>query len=120
MSRFQDDSDDWLVAQFARAAEQHGRATERGDAIAANSAYADMIAVVDELRARTRVRRLLELLDRASLPVRVWAASMCLQIEPSRAQAVLEEVAAGPPSPYRLDAEMTLRQYGASSPPTGE
>ncbi len=45
--------------------------------------------------------------------VRAWAASHVLEFDPEAAEAELTRLAKGPPSPVRLDAEMTLREWRA-------
>jgi hypothetical protein len=43
----------------------------------------------------------------------VWAATHCLPFASATAERVLQEAAAGPPSPTRLTADMILSEWRA-------
>lgn len=55
--------------------------------------------------------QLFTLLDDPAPGVRLWAAAHSLALAPDRAAPVLQALAAGPPSPVRLVAEIALRQW---------
>ena len=103
---------DSLVARYKDAAKRHGLAkTSR----AANKAAEEVASIHRELRQRglAALERLLPLLQDQDVSVRGWAAAHALQFAPQQATAVLEELAAGPASPIRVDALMTLREWRA-------
>lgn len=102
---------DRLVADYVAAAVQHRRATREGNSNLANRSYDVLADIYRVLRERGECERLLPLLTDADPAVRGWAASHALEFAPGRAVPVLTELAAGPPSPERLDAVMTLKEW---------
>lgn len=78
-----------LVAEFARAAALHGRATEEGDWRAGNRQHALLSAAYRELRARGEREALLPLLADGDIAVRCTAAARALEFAPQAGEAVL-------------------------------
>lgn len=102
---------DQLVSKYAAAAARHGRATHEGNSDLANRSYDELANIYRLLREQGERERLLALLADADPAVRGWAASHALEFAPQRAVAVLTELASGPPSPERLDAQTTLKEW---------
>lgn len=104
-----------LVERYRENAAKHGASTQTGDSVAANAAYAAMVEVLRALRALgpEALRALLVLLEDPDIAVRGWAATHALEFAPESAEGVLEAIAGGPPGPFRLDAEITLREWRA-------
>ncbi|WP_372241064.1 DUF2019 domain-containing protein [Corallococcus terminator] len=108
-----------LEAAYAEAAVRQGRASLEGDFRTANAQQKTLVAVWGELRTRGEEGQasLLRLLDHQEQDVRVWAASHALSFAPARAEEVLERACHASPSPSRLNAEMTLREWRAGRLP---
>lgn len=104
-----------LGASYRTAALEHAAATAAGRHRLANRNHDLIASIVRELRTRGRdgEKTLENLLRDKELAVRVWAATHCLAFAPADAERVLSEAAAGPPSPVRLAAEMTLSEWKA-------
>ena len=100
-----------LVARYASAAALHGKATHHGDSDLANRSYEQLANIYRSLRERGERERLIPLLEDADPAVRSWAASHALEFASERAVSVLTALAAGPPSPERLSAQMTLQEW---------
>lgn len=104
-----------LSAIYEDAAAIHGQATRDGNSRTANAQYKRIIVVWNELRRRGDDGRaaLSRLMGSSNPHVRGWAASHVLEFEPEAAEPELTRLAQGPPSPVRLDAEMTLKEWRA-------
>ena len=102
---------DHLVSDYVAAAAQHRRATREGNSALANRSDDVVAGIYRALREQGERERLLPLLADADPAVRGWAASHALEFAPERAVPVLAELAAGPPSSERLDAQMTLKEW---------
>lgn len=100
---------------YEEAAALHGQASRDGDHRAANAQYKRLTASWKELRGRGDEGRaaLQQLMSSSNPHVQVWAASHVLEFAPGPAEALLEQLASGPPSVVRLDAEMTLKEWRA-------
>lgn len=109
-----------LKDAYRVAAASHGAATSRGRHRVANRCADELILLSRELRNRgvEGHKALQQLLDDEDLSVRVWAAAHSLPFAHDLAEKILEKVAAGPPSPVRLTAEMTLAEWRAGKLPT--
>ncbi len=110
-------SDAALVIAYEGAALAHAQAASALDVDGANTHADEIAAIYSELRRRGREaqRRLLPLLAHANANVRGWAAAHALEFEPTRGEATLSEMAAGPPGEHRLNAEMALAMWRAGS-----
>lgn len=106
---------DQLRSAYRDAARAHKDASSAGRHRVANRSVDSLIALVRELRARGRSGEqvLEELLTDEELSVRAWAAAHSLPFATAAAERVLESIASGPPSPVRLDAEVTLSEWRA-------
>lgn len=104
-----------LVARYAAAAADHGRATENGDHKRANKAYKVIESVFRELRRRgpEALRQLGSLLDSPDAGVQCWAGAHALEFAPEDAERALSAVASGNSRLIGLSAEMTLKQWRA-------
>jgi len=104
-----------LKAGYAAAAASHGRATRSGDWRTANKQYDLVTTIRRHLLARGSEgeRAIGELLTDTDPAVRCWAACHGLFFAHVEAERTLMALAAGPPSPERLNAEMTLREWRA-------
>ena len=100
-----------LVTNYASAAGMHGKATREGNSDLANRSYEELASVYRLLRDEGERERLLPLLSDADPAVRSWAASHALEFAPEQGVAVLNALASGPPSPERLSAQMTLKEW---------
>ena len=102
-----------LVSEYEMAAELHGRGTHCGDYRLANSGYERLANAYRMLRdLGTMGQEALLLLLAHSAPSMIsWAATLALEFGPQRGEQVLEHIAAGPPSPERLSAQMTLKNW---------
>ncbi|RYZ42733.1 MAG: DUF2019 domain-containing protein [Myxococcaceae bacterium] len=112
-------SPDDLEAAYAEAAVRQGRASLEDDFRTANAQQKTIVAVRGELRSRGEEGQasLLRLLGHHEQDVRVWAASHVLSFAPAQAEEVLERACQASPSPSRLNAEMTLREWRAGRLP---
>ena len=108
---------DELRAMYEEAAARHGQASTEGNHRVANAQYKRIVAAWKALRAKGEEgrTRLVQLMGSSNPHVRVWAASHVLEFDPRSAEAELEQLAKGPPSVVRLDAEMTLREWRAGN-----
>lgn len=111
INRVEADEVSRLVAKYASAAALHGKATHDGDFELANRSYDEIANIYRSLRERGEREHLLQLLADADPSVRSWAASHALEFAPERAVTALTAIASGPPSPERLSAQMTLREW---------
>ncbi|NVJ01210.1 DUF2019 domain-containing protein [Myxococcus sp. AM009] len=104
-----------LASMYEEFAAAHGQASETGDHRKANAQFRRIAAVWKELRTRKSEGSgaLLNLLGSANPHVRGWAASHALESAPQAAEAVLEQLANGPPSIARFNAEMVLSEWRA-------
>lgn len=104
-----------LSTLYEEAAMMQWQALQDANAKAANIQYGRIEAIRRELRNRGREGEsaLLTLMGSNNPHVRAWAAAHVLEFDPKRAEAELEQLANGPPSMVRLDAEMTLKQWRA-------
>jgi hypothetical protein len=94
-SRLEERSVEELVAAYAHAAREHGRATELGDPAAANEQHDAVAAVYRELRrCGTEARRaLLPLLGESDLALSGWAAAHALEFARADRERVLSALA---------------------------
>jgi len=102
-----------LIDTYAKAAAEHGKATENGDYKTGNKA-ADTVAVIyNELRSRglDAQRSLLNLLHDENPGIRIWAAAHALEFSPSDGVPVLETMIKSEEGIIRFDAEMTLKEW---------
>lgn len=101
-----------LTRAYRQAAIEHAGASASGRHRVANRNYDILEAIQAELRSRGPAgeAELLGMLEDERPEVRLAAASHALASSAARAEAVLQELAAGPPSPLRLSADMLLRQ----------
>ena len=106
---------DQLRARFLSDAEQYGEALRCGDYRTANPAHDRLVALAAAFRARgtTGEAIVLSLLDDGDPAVRIAAAVTALPFASVPAERALRDVASGPPSPVRLNAEMALREWQA-------
>ncbi len=104
-----------LCTTYEEAATLQWQAIQGGTSRAANAQYKRLVAAWKELRSRGEEGQaaLLRLMHSSNPHVRGWAASHVLEFDPAAAEAELTQLANGPPSPVRLDAEMTLREWRA-------
>lgn len=100
-----------LVRAYRQAAIDHAAASASGRHRVANRNYDLLESIQAELRSRGPVgeAELQRMLEDELPEVRLSAASHAPASSSERAEAVLEELAAGPPSPLRLSADMLLR-----------
>ncbi|HEY2853608.1 MAG TPA: DUF2019 domain-containing protein [Gemmatimonadaceae bacterium] len=107
------DAIEHLVAEYEAGAELHGRGTHEGDHKLANAGYEKLASAYRQLRERGLEAQmaLLPLLSHADPAVRAWVAAHALEFAPTRGEAVLQQIMSGPPSPERLSAQMTLREW---------
>ena len=101
-----------LAREYRKAAIEHAAALATGRHRVANRNYDILEGIQVELRSRGPVgeAELLGMLDDELPEVRLAAAAHASVSAAERAEAVLKELAAGPPSPLRLSADMLLRQ----------
>ncbi len=106
-------ADEDLVAMYAKAAFEHGLASEVGNYRKANASYDLISAAFRELRRRGAgaLELLLPLLADERISVRVWAGAHALQFSPEQGTSVLEEIAKGPNGLHGFNAEMTLKEW---------
>ena len=104
-----------LVRDYRTSAVAHAAAIGNGRHRVANREFETLSAVSGELQRRGTegVNALKALIEDENLSVRVWAATHALRIHTALAEHTLAEAAAGPPSPTRLSAEMTLSEWRA-------
>ena len=104
-----------LGESYRKAAAERANAVAVGRHRVANRNYDLIVSIARELRSRGRDGEcaLEQMLEHESLEVRVWAAFHCLPFAATAAEQVLKEAAEGPPSPTRLEAEMTLSEWKA-------
>ena len=104
-----------LCTTYEEAATMQWQAIQEGSSRTANTQYKRIVAAWKELRSRGQEGQaaLLRLMRSSNPHVRGWAASHVLEFDPGTAEAELTRLANGPPSPVRLDAEMTLREWRA-------
>ena len=83
-----------LVEEFRRLSSEHGHALEAANARAANRKFPHLVAIIGELRSRDldAQRQLLKLLADPEPSTRYWTATAVLDITPSEAEQVLEEL----------------------------
>lgn len=93
----------------------HGRATEKGDFVAANEAHHTVASVYRELRRRgvTAQRALLPLIVHDEAGVRGWAASHALEFAPEEGEAVLIAMSDVAKSKVSFSARLTLKEWRA-------
>lgn len=104
-----------LLVRYRDSAVAHDDATQAGNHKKTNAAYDRMIAAFREIEGRHLENEFLRFLRDEHPSVRLWAATQALAFEPRQAEAVLEEIASGPRSTVRLDAEYVLRQWRAGT-----
>lgn len=100
-----------LLAEYKAAAIQHTTGTEEEGEVELTNDAADQIAArYQELRRRgpSVLRTLLGFLDDVHPGVRLWAATHALEIDPLRAEQVLEQISKNHGGSLGFDAEMTL------------
>lgn len=102
-----------LIEKYRTASAKHGRATDDGDARAANREFDILVALRKELRSRGEdgwqsLRRLLHDLEPGT---RYWAATFLLEFAPHEAERVLVELASIPKSLVGFSAEIALKQW---------
>lgn len=100
-----------VLAPYVAAAEAYGEAVAAGDSKRVNAAHAAIQTAFDALAARDQSRAVLTLLDDARLAVRYCAAVDALNLDPARAESVLEAIMDGPPSPLRSMALVSLGEW---------
>jgi hypothetical protein len=110
-----------LLDDYRDAATSHGTATRDGKHRAANRAADRLADIVRELRTRDAQERaaFLELMEDPDIGVRCWASTHALEFSPTRAEAVLEAIAAGRSSFEELSAHHALEEWrsGRLTPP---
>lgn len=104
---------DALIEKYRTASAEHGRATDGGDAKAANKGFDTLVVLRKELRSRGDEgwQRLCSLLRDPEPGTRYWAATFLLEFAPQEAEAVLSELASIPKSLVGFSAEMVLKQW---------
>jgi len=103
-----------LLERFREAARDYGIAMQGGDAKSANLSQRRIGEAYKKLRGYREGRAtLLEWLASEDLAVRYMAAVYTLDSAPAEGERVLEEIAKGPPSPLRMLAQVSLRQWRA-------
>lgn len=102
-----------LISRYAEAAREHATATAAGDYRVTNRAHDVIADIYGELRKRGTAAQhaLLPLLRDESMSVRLWAGVHALDFSPDEGEAELEAIAGSAPSPLRLAAEMSLREW---------
>jgi hypothetical protein len=110
-----------LVEEFRRLSAEHRHAIQSGNPRAANRKFSTLVSIIKELRARglEAQRQLLKLLADPEPATRSWAASAVLEIAPSEAEQVLEEVSRTQRNTLGFSADWTLKLWreGAFNPP---
>jgi hypothetical protein len=110
-------SEDGLVARFVDVATRIYSTRffywtdEPEDQEIRNGLIGEEIAVVQELKARRALKRLVSLLDGPNPVIRLFAAAYCIQIAPEKSIAILEARAA---VPY-LDGAELVEQFDAQA-----
>lgn len=102
-----------LIEKYGSASAKHGRATDDGDAKAANREFDILVALRKELRSRGEEgwQRLRSLLHDVEPGTRYWAATFLLEFAPHEAERVLGELASIPKSLVGFSAEMVLKKW---------
>lgn len=102
-----------LIEGFADAVKTSAHHRFSGRPRRANKAFDRSVEIVNELRSRgpDALSALLPLLAHAEPEVRLGAAARALRFAPEVAKPVLKELAVGPQSLLRFEAEMTLAEY---------
>lgn len=99
------------MERYIGAAEAYASALKNGNHIAANEAHRIIEEAFEELDELGRSQEIIPLLEDRRLAVRYCAAVGALSIAPERAEAALEAIVAGSPSPIRLMAQVSLNQW---------
>ncbi|WP_225411830.1 DUF2019 domain-containing protein [Stigmatella hybrida] len=102
-----------LIEKYRAASAEHGRATDGGNAKAANREFDNLVALRQELRFRGEEgwQRLRSLLRDPEPGTRYWAATFLLDFVPHEAEPVLDELASVPKSLVGFSAEMVLKKW---------
>ncbi len=120
-SQLKTSSTERLVEEFRRLSAEHGHALEASNARAANRKFPTLVAIIKELRARglEAQRQFLKLLADPEPSTRYWTASAVLEIAPSEAEQVLEELSRTQRNTLGFSADWTLKQWreGTYGPP---
>ena len=110
-----------LVEEFSRLSAEHGHALEAANARAANRRFPTLVAIIKELRSRgpEAHHQLLKLLADPEPSTRYWTASAVLEIAPSKAEQVLEELSRTQQNTLGFSADRVLEQWreGTFNPP---
>lgn len=103
------------IAKYVRAAERHGKSTDRGDSKSANRAHDQIMEVLHELRAMPDRGEavLLDLANHQSDWVRVWASTHLLPLAEAQALTTLEKLATTATGFVGFNAEMVLKEWRA-------
>lgn len=111
-------SSDKLLARYRELAVRRGK-YQLIDSRKANRAFDQLKDVVAALHQAgpEHFARILTLLDDDDINVRLSAAYEALSIEPEKGLRVFREIAAGPKSVHRMDAEQTLDMWHAGTLP---
>ncbi len=108
-------SDELVVRAFESACVQQSEALKRLATRSYNKFFQKMVAAEDELKARQKRALLATLLDHAEPHVRYQAALSTLALFPTRARAVVQQVADDHEWPSDVLARGTLRMLDDGS-----
>lgn len=101
-----------LLSLYRESAYTHGQATLSGDYKVANKAADSIDAIFREIRNRDVIKSFFSpLLSDENVSVRLWASSHILPFFHEDAEKVLTDISISEKSIFRLDAEMTLKQW---------
>jgi hypothetical protein len=105
-----------LVADFAKAASQHGQFMASCDPKRANAKFDQMAKLYGELRRRglQAQRQLLPLFESDNPHIRFHAATYALDFEPEQGVRTLTRILHMESGALRFDARMTLDQWHKS------
>jgi hypothetical protein len=119
--QFKTASTEQLVEAFRKLSAEHGHALEAANARVANRRFDTLVAIIQELRSRAPEAQpqLLQLLADPEPSTRSWTATAVLDVAPSEAEQVLEELSRTQRNALGFSADRMLEQWreGTFNPP---
>ena len=111
--KIRDYSDDELIEYFIEFSNNHGMATESGNYKFGNKEHDKLILVIHELQSRgiESYKKLLLLMYHDSPGVRAWSAFRMLEIDPGKAELVLEKDSKINRSLVSFSVDQILKQW---------
>ena len=99
------------INKFIDACIEKGKGEDAGDVDSDRLYYEIIVSVYNHLKDSNRLIELIDLLEHENPYVRLWAASYCLQIEPSKAKKALKKLTKEKGVMAGFSAKITLNEW---------